>query len=158
MLFSALITVKRPGQALATAFRTEIGFWLVFYRLAAAGTEFGIGRQVFPTGPANRPCSFTSKPIHHNASSGTSSIARLPCSFNRSPGVTLSGRRRSPSKGDYGRVARRRVTSSHTQPPLSPLRTMASMTSMFATASSRGVGTGLSLSTAWEKRSPWMVY
>ena len=49
MLFSALITVKRPGQALATAFRTEIGFWLVFYRLAAAGTEFGIGRQVFPT-------------------------------------------------------------------------------------------------------------
>jgi hypothetical protein len=49
MFFSTLVAVKRPGQALITAFRAEIGFWLVYYRSAAARTEFGIGRQVFST-------------------------------------------------------------------------------------------------------------
>jgi len=49
MFFSALVAVKRPGQTFTAAFRTDIEPWFFFYRLATAGTEFGIGCQVFST-------------------------------------------------------------------------------------------------------------
>src|SRR5262245_31699118 len=48
------------------------------------------------------------------------------------------------------------VSSTHF--PLPPLSTRASITFILATASSIGVGTGVSLMTASENRSPWIVY
>ena len=51
-----------------------------------------------------------------------------------------------------------RLRLSRPNAPVRPLAMTASITRMLATASSIGVGTGVSSSTAWANRSPWIVY
>jgi hypothetical protein len=62
------------------------------------------------------------------------------------------------ARGRWQRPPRGRLYTTASHLPLSPLRSTASITFMFATLSSIGVGTSVFSSTARENRSPWIVY